>query len=174
MTRYTMLALSLFTATTIITAAEPVTLSRDITKITADALALVGPAEDAPKELRIKPRDKVAFMGDSITAGGGYVRLAAAVIRDKYPDHKLPSFVNAGVSGQKAENMAARFENSMQLTNKPAWTFINVGINDVWHRLKDPHDPAILGAYEDGREGADCRRHRGPADAHRDSGATER
>ena len=149
MKRWAMLGCSLLITATGMAANEPVTLSRDLSKITADALALVGPAaEPAPKELRIKPGDKVAFMGDSITAGGGYVRLASAVVQNQYPNLKLPAFVNGGISGQKAENMEPRFTASMQLSNKTAWTFINVGINDVWHRLKDPHDPAVLAAYK--------------------------
>ena len=149
MKRWTMLGCSLLITAAVMAADEPVTLSRDLSKITADALALVGPAaEPAPKELRIKPGDKVAFMGDSITAFGGYVRLAAGVLQNLYPDLKLPGFVNGGISGQKAENMEPRFTTSMQLSNKTAWTFINVGINDVWHRLKDPHDPAVLAAYK--------------------------
>ena len=128
--RQSIVALSLLALTLAAAAAEPVALSRDPNQILADALALVGPPEGAPaKELRIKPGDRVAFMGDSITAGGGYVRLAAAVLNTNYPDLKLPGFINAGVSGQKAENMAPRFAKDMQLTNKTAWTFISVGIS---------------------------------------------
>ena len=149
MTRSIVLTLSLVAATTLVSADQPAAVSLDPGKILETTLTLIGPAESpAPKELRIKAGDRVAFMGDSITAGGGYIRLAAAVVQAKYPDLKLPYFINAGVSGQKAENMEPRFENSMQLTNKPAWTFINVGINDVWHRLKDPHDPAVLATYK--------------------------
>ena len=86
-------------------------------------------------------------MGDSITAGGGYLRLAASVLQTNYPDLKLPTFINCGVSGQKAENMEPRFARDMHLAEKPAWAFISVGINDVWHRVGKPHDPAVLAEY---------------------------
>ena len=60
MKRWTMFICSLLIVAAVLAEAEPVTLSRDLRKITADALVLVGPAEvPAPKELRIKPGDKV-------------------------------------------------------------------------------------------------------------------
>lgn len=117
----------------------------DITKVLPDVLAMVG-AQDGG-QLQLKAGDKVAFMGDSITQGGGYVRLANFVLNAKYAEIK-PVFINAGISGQKAENMEPRFEKDMHLAEKPAFTFINVGINDVWHRVSAPHDPAVLDAYK--------------------------
>jgi len=118
-------------------------------KILTVALGMLPPVEKAPEALLVKPGDKVSFMGDSITQQGGYVRLAAYVLKSAYPELKLPQFVNAGISGQKAENMEPRFEKDMKLADKPAWVFINVGINDVWHRLAKEHDPAVLAAYKE-------------------------
>lgn len=118
----------------------------DPLKVLPDVLSYVGKA-DPPAKMILKPGDKVAFMGDSITAGGGYVRLALFVINANYPDIK-PVFINAGVSGHKAENMEPRFEKDMKLAEKPAVCFINVGINDVWHRLSQPHDQNVLDAYK--------------------------
>jgi len=117
----------------------------------ADMLSLVG--AQPPGELRIKPGDKVSFMGDSITQAGGYHRLAAHVLKTAYPNLNLPPFTNAGISGNKTENMEPRFTQDMKLSEKPAWVFISVGINDVGGRLKDdnnnalPHDPKVLEAY---------------------------
>ena len=74
--------------------------------------------------------------------------LAAYALKTGYPALNMPAFVNAGISGQKAEDMAPRFAKDMKLADKPAVTFINVGINDVWHRLAQPHDPAVLEAYK--------------------------
>ena len=148
MTTSKLLILSLVAASAIASAEQPDPLALHIDKILDSTLTLVGPAEvPSPKELRVKAGDKVAFMGDSITAGGGYIRLAAAVLQTNYPDLKLPYFINSGVSGQKAENMEPRFTKDMHLADKPAWSFISVGINDVWHRLAKPHDPAVLAEY---------------------------
>ncbi|HEY3377047.1 MAG TPA: GDSL-type esterase/lipase family protein [Armatimonadota bacterium] len=117
----------------------------DITKVLSDVLTLIGVQNTAT--LQVKPGDKIAFMGDSITQQGGYVRLAASVLNMNYPTLK-PVIINVGVSGQHAENMEPRFEKDMRLAEKPAFTFINVGINDVWHRMKAEHDPAVLEAYK--------------------------
>ncbi|HEY3416724.1 MAG TPA: GDSL-type esterase/lipase family protein, partial [Armatimonadota bacterium] len=70
-----------------------------------------------------------------------------AVMQANYPELNLPPFINAGIGGHKAEDMAPRFATDMRLADKPAWTFINVGINDVWHRLGAQEDPAVLTAY---------------------------
>lgn len=121
----------------------------DPAKILPVTLGLLPPAGTAPEALLIKSGDRVAFIGDSITAYGGYVRLTAYVLKVAYPELKLPQFISAGVSGQKAEGMAPRFEKDMQLTNAPTWIFISVGINDVMHRLGPPHDPAVLAAYQE-------------------------
>jgi lysophospholipase L1-like esterase len=121
-------------------------LCKDPLKAVADVQALVG-KQDGADALILKPGDKVAFMGDSITAGGGYVRLAQYIVNAKFPEIK-PTFINAGISGNKAENMQPRFERDMRLADKPAVCFINVGINDVWHRLRDAHNDDVLAAYK--------------------------
>jgi lysophospholipase L1-like esterase len=126
--------------------AQQPAVGTDPAKVLVDALALAGgtSADGAPQ---LAPGSSLAFMGDSITAGGGYVRLAIYVLNTKYPDLKVTA-INAGISGHKAENMEPRFERDMRLAQKPAVCFINVGINDVWHRNKAPHDPAVLDAYK--------------------------
>ncbi|MGA2501976.1 MAG: GDSL-type esterase/lipase family protein, partial [Tepidisphaeraceae bacterium] len=50
--------------------------------------------------------------------------------------------------GQKAENLVARFDKDV-VQLKPAFVTISVGINDVWHRLKAPHDEKVLAAYKE-------------------------
>jgi len=117
-------------------------------KLLAAAIDLVGPAKDAPKELLLKAGDQIVCMGDSITAGGGYLRDMDAVFAQQYPDLKLPKIINAGVSGNKAENCIARFEKDV-LSKKPNVLTLNIGINDVWHRMKAPHDPNVLATYKE-------------------------
>jgi len=71
-----------------------------------------------------------------------------AVFAQQYPDLKLPKIINAGISGHKAENCIARFDRDV-LKKKPALMTLNIGINDVWHRLRKPHDPKILATYKE-------------------------
>jgi acyl-CoA thioesterase I len=120
-------------------------------KFLADALRLIGPQPAG--ELLIKSGDKVSFIGDSITQNGGYLRVVAHVLKINRLDLNLSPFINAGISANRAEDMAPRFEHDTRLSEKPAWVFISVGVNDVHSRLKDdknidlPHDPKVLEAY---------------------------
>ncbi len=118
-------------------------------KLFAMILALIGPApKDAPKELQLKAGDQIVAMGDSITAGGGYLRDTDAVLAQQYPDLKLPKIINVGIGGQKAEDMVKRFDKDV-VQKKPQWVTISVGINDVWHRVKTPHDSDVLAKYKE-------------------------
>jgi lysophospholipase L1-like esterase len=118
-------------------------------KLFAMILSLVGPApDDTPKELQIKPGDQIVAIGDSITAGGGYLRDIDAVLAQQYPDLKIPKVINKGISGQKAEDLVQRFDKDV-VQLKPAFVTISIGINDVWHRLGNPHDEKVLATYEE-------------------------
>jgi lysophospholipase L1-like esterase len=59
---------------------------------------------------------------------------------------KLPKIINVGISGQKAEDLVKRFPKDV-VDKKPQWVTISIGINDVWHRLKEPHQPEVLAKY---------------------------
>jgi len=111
-------------------------------------LSLVGPPPaDSPKELQIKAGDTIVVLGDSITAGGGYLRNIDTVFARQYTELKIPKVINKGIPGNKAECLAGRFGRDV-LQLKPAFVTINVGINDVWHRLAKPHDENVLAAYK--------------------------
>lgn len=112
---------------------------------TTSAGAMSRPASQ-PAGVRIKPGDRIVAMGDSITQAGGYLRVIDAVFAQQYPDLKIPRIINAGISGQKAEDMVQRFEKDV-VARKPDIVTISVGINDVWHRLEQPHDPQVLAEY---------------------------
>jgi hypothetical protein len=50
-----------------------------IQNVFALVLSLIGPApSDTPKQLQLKPGDQIVAIGDSITAGGGYLRDSAS------------------------------------------------------------------------------------------------
>jgi len=118
----------------------------DLTNLFAVVLTLISPAKDLPKELLLKEGQSIVAMGDSITQGGGYLRNADVVLAKQYPDLKIPKIINKGISGQKAEDLIKRFDKDV-IQNKPAVVTICIGINDVWHRLKNPHDEEVLKKY---------------------------
>lgn len=99
------------------------------------------------EELRIKAGEQIVAIGDSITQAGGYLVDMDTVFAKQYPDLKIPKVINVGISGQKAEDLVARFDNDV-VKKKPAIVTIDIGINDVWHRLGAPHDEKILQAYK--------------------------
>jgi len=77
---------------------------------------------------------KVAFLGDSITAFGwgkpaGYVHLVAMALEQQGDKVEV---VPAGVSGNTSKDMLARLDASV-LSKKPDWMTLSCGVNDVWH-----------------------------------------
>src|SRR5882724_2437806 len=99
----------------------------DFAKLFASLIALVGPAPaDMPKELQLKKGDQIVAIGDSITQGAnnkqltGYLDDINSVLAEQYPDLKLPKLINVGISGQKAEDLVARFQKDV-VDKKPQW-----------------------------------------------------
>ncbi|MEG4352968.1 SGNH/GDSL hydrolase family protein [Microcoleus sp. LAD1_D3] len=82
---------------------------------------------------------KIVIVGDSITEAakypGGYVWLLERYLNAVYPDRKI-EIVNAGISGNKATDMQARFQKDA-IDQKPDLVTINAGVNDVWHAFFD-------------------------------------
>lgn len=91
--------------------------------------ALVAGAADLP----VKEGQKIAFLGDSITAAGakpgGYVDLA---IKGLAANGIKVTAVPAGISGHKSNQMLARLQKDV-LDKKPDWMTLSCGVNDVWH-----------------------------------------
>ena len=88
----------------------------------------------AAAEPLVKDGDSVAFLGDSITAGGwsnplGYVRLVVAGLDAN--GIKVKPYP-AGVSGHKSNDMLSRLQRDV-LDKKPIWMTLSCGVNDVWH-----------------------------------------
>ncbi|OGF44823.1 MAG: hypothetical protein A2231_12580 [Candidatus Firestonebacteria bacterium RIFOXYA2_FULL_40_8] len=109
------------------------------------------PSKDMPKKIILGKESLIVAIGDSITMQGGYLRDCDAALIGLYSDLQIPIIKNAGISGQKAENFILRFQKDV-IDRKPAVVTINVGINDVWHRLKAPHDEKVLAAYKENVE----------------------
>jgi lysophospholipase L1-like esterase len=85
-------------------------------------------------EILVKSGEKIAFLGDSITAEGwgkpaGYVRLVVAGLKANGVEVEA---VPAGVSGHKSNQMLARLEKDV-LSKNPQWMTLSCGVNDAWH-----------------------------------------
>lgn len=96
-------------------------------------LAATGWAQEIP----VKNGQKIAFLGDSITAGGmagsnGYCRL---VIRGLEANGVKAEPIGAGISGHKSNQMLARLDKDV-IAKKPDWMTLSCGVNDVWHGAK--------------------------------------
>jgi len=77
---------------------------------------------------------KVAFLGDSITANGwnhknGYVHLVAIALEQQ--GHEI-TVIPAGISGHTSKDMLARLQRDV-LAKHPDWMTLSCGVNDVWH-----------------------------------------
>ncbi len=87
-------------------------------------------------EILVKDGQKIAFLGDSITAGGakpgGYVTLT---IQGLEANGVKTTAIPAGISGHKSNQMLARLEKDV-LSKKPDWMTLSCGVNDVWHGAK--------------------------------------
>jgi lysophospholipase L1-like esterase len=85
----------------------------------------------------VKSGEKIAFLGDSITAAGwanpkGYVRLVIAGLKANDIDTQP---IPAGISGHKSNQMLERLQRDV-LDKNPDWMTLSCGVNDVWHGAK--------------------------------------
>ena len=87
--------------------------------------------------IAVKDGDAIAFLGDSITAGGnrpaGYINLVMKGL--EVAGVKNAKKIPAGIGGQKSNHMVARVEKDC-LSKKPAFLTVSCGVNDVWHGAK--------------------------------------
>lgn len=86
-----------------------------------------------PAKLVLKKGEKIAFMGDSITAGGarknGYLTMVMEALNKEGLNL---SRVAAGKSGHKSNDMLKRLDKDV-ISKKPQWMTLSCGVNDVWH-----------------------------------------
>ena len=121
------------------------------TILTATTLAAFGILPHASAEILVKSGDKIAFLGDSITARGwgnpaGYVRLVIAGLE---ANGIKAEPVPAGIGGHKSDQMLARLDKDV-LSKKPQWMTLSCGVNDVWHGKRGvPLDDAAAAKKED-------------------------
>jgi lysophospholipase L1-like esterase len=105
-------------------------------------------ASTAPAEILVTSGEKIAFLGDSITAQGwsnpaGYVKLVMAGLA---ANGVTAEPVPAGIGGHKSNDMLDRLDRDV-LNKKPNWMTLSCGVNDVWHGAKGvPLDDAQAAA----------------------------
>lgn len=107
-------------------------------KIIIGGIAILGAIMQLHAGMCIKDGDKIAFMGDSITAGGnrtpvGYVNLVMSGL--ELFGVKNAQKIPAGISGHKSVQMHGRLDRDV-LSKKPQWMTFSCGVNDVWHSEK--------------------------------------
>ncbi len=83
--------------------------------------------------------ERIVFLGDSITQAGagpnGYVTLVRKAIEKHRPDANI-EVIGAGISGNRVPDLQARLKKDV-LDRKPTVVVIYIGINDVWHSIRD-------------------------------------
>ncbi|MEI6534499.1 MAG: GDSL-type esterase/lipase family protein [Verrucomicrobiaceae bacterium] len=118
--------------------------------ITAATFLFFSTAPQVSAEIAVKSGEKIAFLGDSITAGGwgnpaGYVRLVIAGLEANGVHAEA---VPAGISGHKSNDMLARLDKDV-ISKNPQWMTLSCGVNDVWHGKRGvPLDDAMAASGE--------------------------
>jgi lysophospholipase L1-like esterase len=101
------------------------------------ALLVLAPFAALRADVILKSGEKVAFLGDSITAQGwsnahGYVKLVVAGLAANGMNI-VP--MPAGIGGHKSNDMLARLQRDV-IEKKPEWVTVSCGMNDVIHGAK--------------------------------------
>ncbi len=107
--------------------------------------------------LRIQPRDRLLFIGDSIThafrvedpnephepylMGAGYAGLLTATLQTDYPAHRL-TFLNRGVCGNTTAGLLDRWDDDC-LAHQPQVVSLLIGVNDA-----NPNNSQTADQYE--------------------------
>jgi isoamyl acetate esterase len=124
-------------------------LIRCIALLIVGAMAIPARADDS---IPLKQGEKIVFLGDSITQGGGgakgYITVIKNALDSKHKDLGI-EVVNAGISGNKVPDLQRRLEKDV-LAKKPTLVVVYIGINDVWHGEKDPTKGTPKDKFEDG------------------------
>lgn len=102
-------------------------------------------AVKAPPFFQPQDGDTVVFLGDSITHQCLYTQYIEDFFYTRYPDRKI-RFHNAGVSGDKAADALARFEDDVAAF-EPDFVTILLGMNDGQY---EPYNDETFTTYRNG------------------------
>lgn len=101
-------------------------------------------ADSKESAILIEDGDRLAFLGNSITAGGasygGYCRMVVHGLKSR--DIRVEPIL-AGVPGNTSADMLERLATAV-LDHEPNWVVLAAGVNDVWHG-----DPTVkIGVFQ--------------------------
>ena len=102
------------------------------------SVSLLGSSAVGAEQVSLKAKDRIVFLGDSITQAGakpdGYVTLVRKALTESHPDLEL-EVIGAGISGNRVPDLEKRLERDV-LSKNPTVVVIYIGINDVWHSTR--------------------------------------
>ncbi len=111
-------------------------------------LAVLLPWQGRCGEIIVKDGETIAFLGDSITAGGAahgnYCRLVIHGLKTKGVNAEG---IYAGVPGNKSSDMLLRLAGVLK--REPDHLFLACGVNDIWHGATDVR----IGVFKPPHEG---------------------
>ena len=114
-------------------------MTRDFRSIVAWFCSLCGAlSEVQAQEFAFKEKDRIVFLGDSITEQYQYSTDIELYLTTRFPQWRL-TFINAGIGGDTAQGGASRFATHV-LAESPTIVTINFGMNDAGY-----------GAFDQGR-----------------------
>lgn len=91
----------------------------------------------------LQPGSRIVFLGDSITQAGdkpgGYVDIVRKAVHESSPDAGV-EVIGAGISGNKVPDLEKRLDRDV-LAKNPTTVVVYIGINDVWHSIRDQGTP---------------------------------
>lgn len=114
--------------------------------IFATAFSLASIAQQKGEEVIFKDGDRVCFIGNSITNNGQFHNFIALYYATRFPNEKI-QFFNCGISGDAAGNVIRRMDKDI-LVNKPTWSLVKLGMNDVGRGLYSPFADTIHGIQQ--------------------------
>ena len=83
--------------------------------------------------------DRIVFLGDSITAQGAGPSGFVTLVRKKLVA-KGVTVIGAGIGGHKVPDLEKRLDRDV-ISKKPTVVVIYIGINDVWHSIRNNGTP---------------------------------
>jgi len=95
-------------------------------------LTIVGLSQSNEKRL-FENGDRVCFVGNSITHGGGFHHNIMLYQMTRFPEEKI-TFYNCGIGGNQAHDILERMESDI-LVHNPTHAVIMLGMNDVHRNL---------------------------------------
>jgi len=99
-------------------------------------------AAEPSKDFFFQPKDRIVFLGDSITEQYQYSNAIELYLTTRFPDAGF-FFLNAGIGGDTANGGANRFK-SQVLDEKPTKVTINFGMNDGGYGKFNPQSNKVF------------------------------